>query len=469
MTDKTVNTNEDSSAFFVDPFEGISNKFSNISELYAGKHTRLLRAQRYGRWYALKTLNGEAASQAPYMQVLRKELEMLMQIQHPGVVQAVGLEQMEDLGPCIVMEYIEGETLQQILDSDEGLTLQERRRIATELCEAVAYIHSLGIVHRDLKPENIMLTRNGRRVKLIDFGLADTDQHAVLKQPSGTLKYMAPEQASQSVPDIRNDIYSLGIILKQLNIGGVYKAVTDRCLKPINERYDSMEELQDDIRRRQVRRQRLWQLTMTAACLALIAFVVSGMLSSSTSSREQNAFIDSLQQQMTMEQKRNAARLTESRQEQAAMKEQMSNSMAMLGDSIKQLTAVNEQLQEELTRTSRAKAAALQALDQAIKRSQIDHHLDTLSLWAYRWPDMTNRVYDVSRFIYSYSDKLKTQMSKQETEQVCRAMLDHWQKWSSHVTERANAIRTKSKRDLPDALIIKHDIAPQDVRPKDVF
>ena len=60
-------------------------------------------------------------------------------------------------------------------------------------------------------------------------------------------------------------------------------------------------------------------------------------------------------------------------------------------------------------------------------------------------------------------------MSKQETEQVCRAMLDHWQKWSSHVTERANAIRTKSKRDLPDALIIKHDIAPQDVRPKDVF
>ena len=245
--------------------------------------------------------------------------------------------------------------------------------------------------------------------------------------------------------------------------------MTDRCLKPINERYDSMEELQDDIRRRQVRRQRLWQLTMTAACLALIAFVVSGMLSSRISSREQNAFIDSLQQQMTMEQKRNAARLTESRREQAAIKKQMSNSMAMLGDSIKQLTAVNEQLQEELTRTSRAKAAALQALDQAIKRSQIDRHLDTLSLWAYRWPDMTNRVYDVSRFIYSYSDKLKTQMSRQESEQVCRAMLDHWQKWSAHVTERANAIRTKSKKDVPDALIIRRANAPQDIRPKDVF
>ena len=221
MADKTVDTGVDSSEFFVDPFEGIGREFSNISTLYAGKHTLLLRAQRYGRWFVLKTLNEDIADQAAYLQVLRKELEVLMQMQHPGVVQAVGLEQVTGVGLCIIMEYIEGETLQQLLGGNEQLTLGERRRIGRELCDAVAYVHSQGIVHRDLKPENIMLTRSGRRVKLIDFGLADTDQHAVLKQPAGTLNYMAPEQASQLAPDVCNDIYSLGMILQELNLEGV--------------------------------------------------------------------------------------------------------------------------------------------------------------------------------------------------------------------------------------------------------
>lgn len=72
-----------------------------------------------------------------------------------------------------------------------------------------------------MKPQNIMVTHNGHYLKIIDFGLADTDSHAILKQPASTLKYMAPEQAQHAVPDVRNDIYSLGVILQEMELGGV--------------------------------------------------------------------------------------------------------------------------------------------------------------------------------------------------------------------------------------------------------
>ena len=236
----------ESSSFLTDSFEGFSTKFTDIQELSTQGYCRILRAKRYGRRYVLKTLNADNAQLTPYLQMLRKELEVLMQMQHQGVVQALGMEQVEGIGPCIILEYIDGETLEQLLEHG-ALTLPQQREIARQLCEALAYVHSMGIVHRDLKPENIMVTRNGHYVKLIDFGMADTDQHAVLKQPAGTLSYMSPEQASQAVPDIRNDIYSLGLILQKLELGKMLKPVIDRCLKPIEQRYASIAELQADV------------------------------------------------------------------------------------------------------------------------------------------------------------------------------------------------------------------------------
>lgn len=469
----------ESSSFLTDTFEGVSPKFTDLQELSAQGYCRLLRAKRYGRWYVLKTLNVDKAQLTPYRQMLRKELEVLMQMQHPGVVQATGMEQVEGIGPCIVMEYIDGETLESFLEGsgqrfqalqtqhDSGqrfqalhrLPLPQRQEIARQLCDALAYVHSQGIVHRDLKPENIMLTRNGMRVKLIDFGMADTDQHAVLKHPAGTLSYMSPEQASQAVPDIRNDIYSLGLILQQLELGKLYHPVIDRCLKPIAQRYASVGELLADVdNRRKRRKQWKWASAAMVAIIGIAALAIAANnLQSSTfnlQSYRQAAAIDSLQRQLRQQQAESDKRQRESNEAQAAMQTQMSRNMATLSDSIRHLTDANTALQDELTRTDRAKAEALKALHKEIERSQIDRHLDTLSKWEYRWSDLSTRVADVSRFIYNYADGLADRngdLSQQERDQVRQAMLDDWKQWSSKTVTLANSIRLKNNAAQPDS------------------
>lgn len=98
-------------------------------------------------------------------------------------------------------------------------------------------------MHRDLKPSNIMITRNGQHVKLIDFGLADTDNYAVFKQPAGTDGYIAPEQLSGSATDGRNDIYSIGVILEQMQLGWAYRKVARKCQRQQGERYEDVASL----------------------------------------------------------------------------------------------------------------------------------------------------------------------------------------------------------------------------------
>lgn len=158
----------------------------------------------------------------------------------------VNLEEVEGFGRCIVMEWIEGMTL------DEWLCLKhsrkERRSIARQLLEAVEYVHEQMVVHRDLKFSNIMITHNGNRVKLIDFGLADADNYAILKEPAGTDGFVSPEQKVDSIPDARNDIYSLGVILGQMRLGLSYRLAARKCLQPLQKRYPSVLSMKSHIR-----------------------------------------------------------------------------------------------------------------------------------------------------------------------------------------------------------------------------
>ena len=109
------------------------------------------------------------------------------------------------------------------------------------LIDALSYLHSRQTQHRDLKPSNIILTDNGQYLKLIDFGLSDTDSHAILKAPAGTEGYMAPEGSS--------DIYSLGCILREMHLGWTSRWVTKKCCAPLNRRYKDTATIKRDLHR----------------------------------------------------------------------------------------------------------------------------------------------------------------------------------------------------------------------------
>ena len=261
---------DDASSYLPLDYEGISKTFTEITPLPASGYCELYKAKRYGRWFLLKCLTATHTHDPAHQQMLRKEFEILMRLQHPTILQVIDMQQvaLPERGDtlCLVTEYIDGDTLDDYLATRP--TLRERRRIATELAEALAYIHSQQVVHRDLKPQNIMVTHNGHYLKIIDFGLADTDSHAILKQPAGTLKYMAPEQAQHAVPDVRNDIYSLGVIFQEMELGGgIFLKVSERCLRPIHQCYQNMDELLADLRRH---KKSNWKWLTAVALVAVI-------------------------------------------------------------------------------------------------------------------------------------------------------------------------------------------------------
>ena len=267
----TQNYDSSVSGYMTNDFEGISRNFTQVEVLFCSGHNILAKAKRYGRWWMLKALQPEKRNQQVYRQMMCKELEILMSMQSPYIVQTAGIEPVEGLGMCIVMEYIDGVRL------DEWLNLKQskenRFRIAVELLKATEYIHSIGVVHRDLKPGNIMVTRNGEHLKLIDFGLADNDHIAILKQPAGTPKYTSPEQATENRPDIRNDIYSLGIILQQLLPESRYSTVINKCILPIKARYQNVNLLLKDLHSRNKQKQR----TLVGIAITLIVALTIGL------------------------------------------------------------------------------------------------------------------------------------------------------------------------------------------------
>lgn len=313
------------SGYIVDSFEGISQGFTDVEILNTSETNVVARAKRYGRWWVLKGLNGQVANEAAYQQRLRKELELLMQLQHPSVVAATGLEHVSGMGDCIVMEYVEGKTLKEWLQAAHPR--KERRRVAMEMAEAVGYIHSKGIVHRDLKPENIIITSNGDNVKLIDFGLADTDSHTILKQPAGTLKYMSPEQMQTAVADVRNDIYSLGVIFGQMALK--WGTITRRCQQPLERRYQNVSDLTDAIKKRERLNSVLAWTFIILLVLVLAIMVYAQSVRVGALSRQ----VDSSRQDQVKIQER--------------MKARIQGSVSSLNDSLEKVTTAYQKLQQK--------------------------------------------------------------------------------------------------------------------------
>lgn len=219
----------------------VSGQFSEFIELPSRGYCRLYKAQRNGQWFTLKALKPEVAHDPVHQGMFEKEFNLMIQLNHPNVVRVYSKEDIQDFGLCIVMEYVDGRTLEEFLT--ENPTQSARESVARQLLEAIGYCHGKQIVHRDLKPSNILVTYNGNRVKLIDFGLSDSDHYAVLKEPAYTKAYAAPEQLAGGEVDNRTDLYAFGLILKQL-IPNRYGRVVRKCLQPLKERrYASAEEV----------------------------------------------------------------------------------------------------------------------------------------------------------------------------------------------------------------------------------
>ena len=176
---------------------------------------------RTGRPVAVKIPHPELECDPTFYSRFQRERAIGKKLRHPRVVETLDSDGMDQL--CIVMEWVEGRFLRQVLAKEGKLSVERAARIAIGVCEALEYIHTQGVIHRDLKPENIMLGENDS-VKLIDFGLAASQgmrrlTFSKLSNAMGTPDYISPEQIKRKKNDGRSDVYALGVILFEMLTG----------------------------------------------------------------------------------------------------------------------------------------------------------------------------------------------------------------------------------------------------------
>lgn len=143
------------------------------------------------------------------------EAKLIAKLRHPNIVSVYDVGDFGDT-PFFVMEYVDGGSLR----DQPGRDLDDRTRITIQICRGLTYAHEQGIIHRDLKPENVLLEKQSR-VKLADFGIARSDVTRFTSQGqiAGTAHYLAPEIIKGEAIDNRTDLYSLGVIMYEMNAG----------------------------------------------------------------------------------------------------------------------------------------------------------------------------------------------------------------------------------------------------------
>ena len=147
--------------------------WSDITLLQQRRQNTIYTAKRYGKRYLIKAISPEYQSLTDIRLLQYKEFSLGITLNHANIAETYSLEEVPQLGRCILMEYVDGMTLAEWLQSSPSRA--QRERALAQLLEVMEYIHSIQLVHNDLKSSNILITRNGQNVKLIDFGLSDTD------------------------------------------------------------------------------------------------------------------------------------------------------------------------------------------------------------------------------------------------------------------------------------------------------
>jgi beta-lactam-binding protein with PASTA domain/predicted Ser/Thr protein kinase len=193
--------------------------YGGMSEVHSGRDTRL------GRDVAVKVLRADLARDPQFQMRFRREAQNAAALNHPAIVAVYDTGEVHsDFGPLpyIVMEFVDGQTLREIVKTTGPMSQQKVIEVMADVCAALDFSHRHNIIHRDVKPANIMINRAGA-VKVMDFGIARalgegqnvTQTAAVI----GTAQYLSPEQARGEAVDARSDVYAVGCVLFELLTG----------------------------------------------------------------------------------------------------------------------------------------------------------------------------------------------------------------------------------------------------------
>jgi serine/threonine protein kinase len=201
-------------------------RYNILAELGRGAMGTVYKARdpKIDRLVAIKTISmpGSRPEEAhEYRERFFREAQAAGRLSHPGVTTVFDVNEDPECGPYIVMEYVPGKTLEQLLsDGSERSSLRTVLDLVDQLAQALHHAHAQGIVHRDIKPANIIVTDDGR-AKITDFGVAklDLSQFTLQGLVLGTPSYMSPEQLNGESVDARSDLFSLGVVLYTMLTG----------------------------------------------------------------------------------------------------------------------------------------------------------------------------------------------------------------------------------------------------------
>lgn len=251
----------------------ISTELQNIEEVLfdSGGTADCYKLIKDNRIYCIKRPKPQYCDSEAYMSLFRKEFELGIDMEHPGIVRYFAYDT-DERGPFIRMDFVDGDNLEEFVAQhpDYLNDKDNRKRFLNELFSAVDYLHEKGLLHLDLKPRNILITNKGHHVKLIDLGFGWSE--SFLHDLGYTRDYCAPEQLAAKTDQFSpaTDIYALGKILKHFHLAK--DAVIQGCQKENpKERFQSVAALQKAIRRNETKSK------STKALYGLLGIVVIGV------------------------------------------------------------------------------------------------------------------------------------------------------------------------------------------------
>jgi serine/threonine protein kinase len=232
----------------------LSNRYEIIEKIGSGGMAVVYKGKDLllNRVVAVKILRDQFAQDEGFVQRFRREAQSAASLSHPNIVSIYDVGQQDDTY-FLVMEYVVGSSLKKLIKQKGPMAPEEVIEIAFQLCEALEHAHQHGIIHRDIKPHNILVTADGSRVKVTDFGIARAVTTATVTYPKnmlGSVHYISPEQARGETAGEKTDIYAVGVVLYEMLTGSLpFNGDTPItvALKHVQDKPESLRELNPEV------------------------------------------------------------------------------------------------------------------------------------------------------------------------------------------------------------------------------